>query len=151
MAGSGQEGEQEGGLRPSERRLIPFAAPIEPGGRNRRDPPSVGVWKRPGAGAVPTRPIESIYGFSLTEPQEEEPGDTGPDPPGLDPVLVEARKRAFALLDQWLAWIVVADEDSFGGRNYGGDPAHYRFVNLDPIADPGDVVRYGLRSTSLFL
>ena len=152
MGDHGTEGWTEGGLGPLGRRSFAVRNPGESGGKVGRDSPTVGVWKKPGAGAAPTRPVEGFFDFSSAEPDDGPAAQSRPDVLGADSLVIEARRRAFELLDEWLAWVYVSDDDSvFSGTDRRRRSEPYRFDFPDTIADPRDVVRYALRGTGLFL
>ena len=105
MGDHGTEGWTEGGLGPLGRRSFAVRNPGESGGKVGRDSPTIGVWKKPGAGAAPTRPVEGFFDFSSAEPDDGPAAQSRPDVLGADSLVIEARRRAFELLDEWLAWV----------------------------------------------
>jgi hypothetical protein len=69
-----------------------------------------------------------------------------------DTLIAEARRRAFGLLDEWLAWVFVSDDDSvFAETDAPKRGQTYCFEVDGPLADPRDVLRYAHRGTGLFL
>jgi hypothetical protein len=113
-----------------------------------KERPSARVWRKPGAGSVPTRPVAGLFDFSSVD----SPDEVASDQVEMDPVWLGARRRAFKLLDEWLTWNSFVDEESVF-ESAEGPPrnAHFEFVLKDVIADPVDVLHYSLRTFSVFL
>lgn len=113
-----------------------------------RERTSTRVWRRPGAGAVPTRPVADLFDFSSGDSANEGASDN----PEVDQAWLDARSRAFRQLDEWLTWDSVFDDESLFAPE-GGRPrnARFEFVLNDVIADPADVLHYSLRTFSVFL
>lgn len=90
--------------------------------------------------------MEGVFGFSI--PDEEVPPALGAGK--VDDPLSEARARAFRMLDEWMTWIYVFDDESiFSQESDGGRKGPYRFVLDDVITEPVDVLRYSLKTASL--
>jgi hypothetical protein len=131
------------------RRRSPFASDSEPEPfRSVRERQTARVWRKPGAGSAPTRPVGNLFDFSSVDTPEE----IAPDRKEVDPVWLDARRRAFRLLDEWLTWDSVVDDESVF-TPVGRPPrnAHFEFVLNGVIADPADVLHYSLRTFSVFL
>jgi len=142
----GESGEEKGN--DSEGRLLFGNDPRGDPTRPSRDRARARVWRRPGAGAVPTRPVTDLFDFSSADSADEDAsGDVE-----VDPVWLEARCRAFKVLDEWLAWyFVVDDESDFAPGEGRSRNARFEFTLDDVIADPADVLHYSLRTFSVFL
>jgi len=65
---------------------------------------------------------------------------------------MEARRRAFRQLDEWLAWDSVIDDESvFTPDGSRARNARFEFDLHEVIADPADVLHYSLHTFSVFL
>ena len=106
------------------------------------------VWRRPGAGAAPARPVADLFDFSSVDSLEG--GVSGNAE--MDQVWLDARSRAFRQLDEWLTWDSVVDDESvFASEGVPPRNARFEFVLNEGIADPADVLHYSLRTFSVFL
>ena len=106
------------------------------------------VWRRPGAGAAPTRPIADLFDFSSVDSTDEGVSDNAE----VDQAWLDARSRAFRQLDEWLTWDSVVDDESvFASLGVPPRNARFEFVLNEVIADPADVLHYSLRTFSVFL
>ena len=109
---------------------------------------STRVWRRPGAGAVPTRPVAELFNFSSVDSMDE--GTSGNEE--VDQLWLDARCRAFRQLDEWLTWYsVVDDEPVFAPEGSRPRNARFEFDLSEVIADPADVLHFSLRTFSVFL
>jgi len=141
--GFGEDGENV-----SRRRLLIGTETGGESARPVREPTNPQVWQKPGAGAVPTRPVADLFDFSSVDSANEDASDNEE----VDQVWLDARSRAFRQLDEWLTWDSVVDDESVFAPE-GGRPrnARYEFVLNEVIADPADVLHYSLRTFSVFL
>jgi hypothetical protein len=136
-------GEERENLSP---RHLPFVSDLKADpSRTAKERPSAKVWRKPGAGSVPTRPLADPFDFSSVDSPDEVASDQGE----MDPVWLDARRRAFILLDEWLTWDSFVDDESLSEPE-GGPPrnANFEFVLKEVIADPSDVLHYSLRTFS---
>jgi hypothetical protein len=144
MGDLGNEEKNQGGMDAWVRRPQVTRGPSERPRRAERQPKSTGVWRKPGAGSVPSRSVDTLFAFSTNDGEPVRSAGVEPDE------LAEVRARAFCQLDEWLTWIYVLDDDSvFACEGNAEAGSAYRFTLDDVLTDPADVLRYSLRTTSL--
>jgi hypothetical protein len=142
----GGSGEGRGNVS-RRRRLFPTDTSGEPV-RPVRERTSTRVWRRPEAGAAPTRPVADLLEFSSVDSANQGPSDNEE----MDQAWLDARSRAFRQLDEWLTWDSVVDDESvFAPEGFRPRNARFEFVLKEVIADPVDVLHYSLRPFSVFL